>query len=178
MTPFLSVTSAEKSFDGLKAVDDVSFTLEEGALAALIGPNGAGKTTLFNLIAGALPLTSGSITFQGQRIRGGPVAACRLGIARTFQNVRLFHDMSVLENVMVGMGGVDFLAASLRLPAQVQAERLRMKRANHLLESVGWTTWRPCARGIFPSDSSACWKSLVRWHYSRNYCCSMNRRPG
>ena len=136
MMPALCVQAAHKQFGGLKAVDQVSFTLEAGALAALIGPNGAGKTTLFNLIAGALPLSSGAITFEGRRIRG-PLAACRLGIARTFQNVRLFHEMSVLENVLVGMGTPNFLTASLRLPGQVQAERLRMKRAFYLLESVG-----------------------------------------
>ena len=106
MSDYLRVESASKHFGGLKAVDQVSFTIADGALAALIGPNGAGKTTLFNLIAGALPLSSGAITFLGKPVRG-PLAACRLGIARTFQNVRLFHEMTVLENVMVGMGGAD-----------------------------------------------------------------------
>lgn len=136
MPEFLTIQGARKHFGGLKAVDEVSFSLDEGSLAAIIGPNGAGKTTMFNLIAGATPLSGGSIRFQGKSIRG-PVAASRMGIARTFQNVRLFHEMSVVENVLVGMGDAGFAKASLRLPPAVAAERLRMKRAYYLLEEVG-----------------------------------------
>lgn len=136
MSGFLTLDGVCRYFGGLHAVDEISFTLDPDALCAIIGPNGAGKTTLFNLIAGALPLTSGTLTFQGQPIRGAS-GACRSGIGRTFQNVRLFHDMTVLENVLVGLGPASFLAASLRLPPSVAAERLRMKRALYLLEDVG-----------------------------------------
>jgi branched-chain amino acid transport system ATP-binding protein len=136
LSDFLTIDSASKHFGGLKAVDGVSFTISEGSLSAVIGPNGAGKTTMFNLIAGAMPLTSGSIKFIGKPIRGS-VAACRLGIGRTFQNVRLFHEMSVLENVLVGMGGTGFVKASLRLPSFVNQDRIRMKRAYYILEDVG-----------------------------------------
>lgn len=136
MADFLTVRSATKQFGGLKAVDDVTFDVTEGSLSAIIGPNGAGKTTMFNLIAGAMPVTSGEIRFCGRRI-GGPVGAARLGIARTFQNVRLFREMTVIENVLVGMGGDGFLSASVRLPGAVDADRLRMKKAYYLLENLG-----------------------------------------
>jgi branched-chain amino acid transport system ATP-binding protein len=133
---FLAARSVSRHFGGHRAVDDVSFDLPQGILAGLIGPNGAGKTTLFNLVAGALPLTSGEVRLQGKTVRGSE-GACALGIARTFQNVRLFPELTVLENVMTGMGGYGFWQGALRLPALVQADRLRMKRAFYLLEDVG-----------------------------------------
>lgn len=134
--PFLVVASASRHFGGHKAVDDVSFELSSDTLMAVIGPNGAGKTTLFNLIAGALSLTSGAIHFRKRPV-GNPWEACRIGIARTFQNVRLFHEMTVLENILTGMGGQSFWDGSLRLPRAVGEDRLRMKRAYYLLEDAG-----------------------------------------
>jgi ABC-type branched-subunit amino acid transport system ATPase component len=134
--PFLCVENASRHFGGHKAVDQVSLELAEGSLAAVIGPNGAGKTTLFNLIAGALPPTSGGVRFCGHPVENAN-AACSLGIARTFQNVRLFHELSVLENVMTGFGGFSFWLGALRLPREVDADRLRMKKAYYLLDDLG-----------------------------------------
>lgn len=136
MADFLQIEHVSKVFGGLRAVDDISFTLERGSLTALIGPNGAGKTTMFNMVAGAMTPTTGSSRFQGTRIRN-PRAASELGIGRTFQNIRLFREMTVLENVMIGMDRPGFLAASLRLPPLVAAERSKMKRSYALLEDVG-----------------------------------------
>jgi branched-chain amino acid transport system ATP-binding protein len=103
MTALLSVQSVSKRFRGLVAVDRVSFDVPEGAIFAVIGPNGAGKTTLFNLIAGAMAPTDGSITFAGDRIDGMTAdAVCRRGLARTFQLVRPFPGLSVEDNVIVG----------------------------------------------------------------------------
>jgi branched-chain amino acid transport system ATP-binding protein len=132
----LAVISASRHFGGHKAVDEVSFTMPENSLMAVIGPNGAGKTTLFNLIAGALPPTSGTVQYGGKPIRN-PLTACQAGIARTFQNVRLFHEMTVLENILAGMGGQSFWQGSLRLPRSLREDRLRMKRAYYLLEDAG-----------------------------------------
>ena len=99
----LQVSNLTKRFAGLVAVNDVTFDVAEGSITALIGPNGAGKTTCFNMIAGALPPTSGSVRFDGQDIVGkAPEALCHLGIARTFQIVRPLSGMSVLDNVVVG----------------------------------------------------------------------------
>jgi branched-chain amino acid transport system ATP-binding protein len=99
----LEVHNLVKAFGGLRANDDVSFTLEAGELLGLIGPNGAGKTTLFNGIAGMFPPTSGRIVFDGEDITGmGAPAVARKGLARTFQVYVAAGDLNVLENVMVG----------------------------------------------------------------------------
>ncbi|MEE9256556.1 MAG: branched-chain amino acid ABC transporter ATP-binding protein/permease [bacterium] len=99
----LEVKGVTKRFGGLRALSDVSLTVEAGSIWGLIGPNGAGKTTLFNVIAGVFPPTSGRIHFRGRDItRLQPHRRVRAGVARTFQNIKLFRDMTVLENVMVG----------------------------------------------------------------------------
>jgi branched-chain amino acid transport system ATP-binding protein len=101
--PLLEVRNLSKTFGGLRAVADVSFTMNKGEILALLGPNGAGKTTAFNMIAGFLQPTEGRILFQGRDITGGkPWDLCREGIARTFQLSRPFSDLTVLENLMVG----------------------------------------------------------------------------
>lgn len=97
----LEVTNISKNFGGLVAVGDVSFKVEEGSIHGLIGPNGAGKTTLFNLITGIYGVTAGSITFQGERVDNlSPFQIAQKGITRTFQNIRLFKDLSVYDNVL------------------------------------------------------------------------------
>jgi branched-chain amino acid transport system ATP-binding protein len=99
----LSVQGVSKSFRGLRAVVGASFEVAEGAIVGLIGPNGAGKTTIFNVIAGALVPDSGEIRFGGRRIDGlRPDQVCAAGIGRTFQLVRPFAGLSVLDNVIVG----------------------------------------------------------------------------
>jgi branched-chain amino acid transport system ATP-binding protein len=103
VTTLLSVRSVSKRFRGLLAVDQVSFDVPEGAIFAVIGPNGAGKTTLFNLIAGTMAPSNGTIAFAGTRIDGMAAdAVCRRGLARTFQLVRPFPALSVEDNVVVG----------------------------------------------------------------------------
>ncbi|MBE3588991.1 MAG: ABC transporter ATP-binding protein [Thermoanaerobacteraceae bacterium] len=100
---FFEAKNIVKNFRGLRAVNDISFTVERGEIFGLIGPNGSGKTTIFNLINGFYPLTSGEIYFQGRRIDGlPPHKICALGIGRTFQVVKPLKRMSVLENVMAG----------------------------------------------------------------------------
>ncbi len=102
-TPLLEVQGLTKRFGGLTANEDVGFTLREGEIMGLIGPNGAGKTTVFNSLAGFFPPTSGTILLDGAPIQGlPPEAVAARGVARTFQIVRIFRSMTVLENVMVG----------------------------------------------------------------------------
>ena len=102
-SPVLEVRGISKTYGGLKAVQNVSFDVAQGEILGVIGPNGAGKTTLFNLLNGLVPPTSGTVRFAGQGITGlKPNRICRLGMARTFQVVRTFPRMSVLENVLVG----------------------------------------------------------------------------
>jgi branched-chain amino acid transport system ATP-binding protein len=103
MTVLLQLENVSKSFTGLRAVADVSFSVPQGALFAVIGPNGAGKTTLFNLIAGVFKPDGGTIAFAGARIDGlRPDQVCRRGVGRTFQLVRPFPGLTVEDNVMIG----------------------------------------------------------------------------
>jgi branched-chain amino acid transport system ATP-binding protein len=100
MIPLMEVRGVSKHFGGLRAVSGVSFTVQKDEIVGLIGPNGAGKTTLFALLSGFLPLTSGEMLFQGNSIAGlRPRRLCHAGIARTFQLVKPFHDMTAFENV-------------------------------------------------------------------------------
>lgn len=100
---FLEINNVSKHFGGLKAVDQVSLSIEKGQIYGLIGPNGAGKSTLFNCVAGAYPPTIGDVVFNGEHITGmKPWDICKKKIARTFQIVKPFQTKSVLYNVMVG----------------------------------------------------------------------------
>lgn len=99
----LEVKALTRSFGGLIAVNNISFTVNKHEIFGLIGPNGAGKTTLFNLISGLIPPSSGQLLYQGAEIaKLRPHKIASLGIARTFQNIRLFDNLSALENVVVG----------------------------------------------------------------------------
>ncbi len=92
-----------KYFGGLAAVSNVDFHVDQGEILGLIGPNGAGKTTLFNLVSAALTLSSGEIRFKGKRLNGlKPHQICQLGVSRTFQETKVFGNMPVLQNVLVG----------------------------------------------------------------------------
>jgi len=103
MAAILKINDLSKAFDGVKAVDGLSLTVEEQRIVSLIGPNGAGKTTLFNLVCGFLPSDGGSILFRGQTLDGAaPCRIARLGIGRTFQDLRLIRKVSVLDNTMLG----------------------------------------------------------------------------
>jgi branched-chain amino acid transport system ATP-binding protein len=137
----LEVTNLRKAFGGLMAVFDVSFGVEPGEIMAIIGPNGAGKTTIFNLLSGVLPPTGGSIRFAGRLLNDlEPHAITRLGLARTFQSVRLFGNMTALENVMVGRhvkSRYGLVSAALRLPRARGEERVIREQAMAYLSRVG-----------------------------------------
>jgi len=101
--PILEGTGVTKHFGGLAAVSNVNFHIDQGEILGLIGPNGAGKTTLFNLTSAALTLKSGTIKFKGENITNfKPHRVCRLGLARTFQAVKVFTHLSAFENVLLG----------------------------------------------------------------------------
>src|SRR5512138_1165060 len=137
----LSARNLHRSFGGVHAVKDVSFTVPTGAIKAVIGPNGAGKTTLFNLIAGTLTPQQGQIVFRDQPITGRkPHAVAALGIARTFQTTKLFPHMTVLENVMMGRHTrtrSGFLAGMLNLPGTWREQRQTEAKARTILEELG-----------------------------------------
>ncbi len=138
-SPVLDVNAARKTFGGLVAVNDVSFSVSAREVVGLIGPNGAGKSTCFNLISGALEATSGSINFMGQKLTGQTASAIsKLGLARTFQHVKLVSTMTVIENVALGAylrGSKGILASALRLNRDDEAAAL--SEAMRQLERVG-----------------------------------------
>jgi len=139
--PLLSLQRLSVTFGGLKAVCDLDYDLEAGALGGLIGPNGAGKTTVFNAITGIYRPTSGAILLEGKPMQGRPtnVIASR-GVARTFQNPRLFSDLSCLDNVRIAChlhGGVALADSLVRSPRSEREEREITIRSEQLLETFG-----------------------------------------
>jgi branched-chain amino acid transport system ATP-binding protein len=137
----LVADSLRKEFGGLVAVNNVSFTVPRGKVISLIGPNGAGKTTFFNMLTGVYKPTGGSITFLGEDVTGKPPhAITERGIGRTFQNIRLFQNMTAMENVLVGMHArlkANLFNSILRTPFVKREEKEARERALDLLEYTG-----------------------------------------
>lgn len=135
----LSVRDVTVRFGGVVALDQLTFGIRDGDICALIGPNGAGKTTLFNVVSRVYDPTSGSVTYDGQDLLAlSPHEIARVGVARTFQNLALWHGLSVLENVMVGMHTVSktsFLTAALRIGLKKEERELR-ERSWAVLEEL------------------------------------------
>ncbi|GAC1449377.1 MAG: ABC transporter ATP-binding protein [Vulcanimicrobiaceae bacterium] len=138
--PFFQLTNVRRTFGGLVAVNDLSFTIDAGAIVAMIGPNGAGKSTVFNLITGIYAPTSGTIDLEGVALTGLPTdRVTARGIARTFQNIRLFAFMSALDNVMTGEHArmrATMFDSLVHTPRQRREERRVRERARELLRFV------------------------------------------
>ena len=134
----LEVKNLGISFGGLRAVDEFNITIEKGQLYGLIGPNGAGKTTIFNMLTGVYKPTDGTILLDGENITGkSTIEINRAGIARTFQNIRLFKDMTVLDNVKVALHNhykYSVLTGILRLPKYFKTEKLMNEKAMEMLK--------------------------------------------
>ncbi|SHL30734.1 amino acid/amide ABC transporter ATP-binding protein 1, HAAT family [Pseudonocardia thermophila] len=136
----LAASGVTMQFGGLRALNDVSFSLNEGEIIGLIGPNGAGKTTLFNCLTGLYTPTSGTVSFRGEPLPGDPALVTETGVARTFQNIRLFPSMTAEENVLVGRHvrmKQSPLSSLLHGPGFRRSEREARERAAELLEFVG-----------------------------------------
>jgi branched-chain amino acid transport system ATP-binding protein len=137
----LVATGVTKAFGGLVAVEDVSFSIPEGGIVSIIGPNGAGKTTFFNMLTGLYKPTLGRIMFNGRNITGGrPDRIVAAGMARTFQNIRLFATMSAVENVMVGQHArmrAGLFGSILRMPWVRSEEKRVVEKAREELRYVG-----------------------------------------
>ncbi len=140
-TPILEVDNVTMRFGGVTALVDVDFNINRGEILGLIGPNGAGKTTCFNVMTGVYRATSGQVRFKGEPLgERKRFEITRLGIARTFQNIRLFPEMTALENVMVGADThhkTSVVAALLHLPIHKQEEKEGRERSMELLEFMG-----------------------------------------
>jgi branched-chain amino acid transport system ATP-binding protein len=141
VTPLLEARGLRKAFGGLVAVDGVDLAVAAGDIVGLIGPNGAGKTTVFNLLTGVLRPTAGAVSLDGQDLTGRPPhVVTRAGVARTFQNIRLFGQMTALENVLVGMHGRlrgGMVRSVLRTPGLRREEAAARERAAALLARMG-----------------------------------------
>ena len=137
----LEVKQLSIQFGGVKAVQNVSFSIEAGIVYAVIGPNGAGKTTLFNLITGVYTPTSGTILLDGESIAGkAPNELARRGVARTFQNLQICMNMSAIENVMVGAHlrlVRNPLKAALRFPSITRRDAELREESAELMRFVG-----------------------------------------
>ena len=149
--PMLEVRKVTKRFGGLTALKDVDIAIETGQIFGLIGPNGAGKTTLFNLVTGIFPPTQGAILFDGQAVltarflgliprKRRPHEITQRGIGRTFQNIRLFQNMTALENIIVGTDAhhrQGVLQAVFRTPKMRREEHEGQEAAERVLDFVG-----------------------------------------
>ncbi len=139
--PLLEIKSLTKTFGGLTALVDFNLKLEKGELVGLIGPNGSGKTTMFNLLTGVYRPDCGEICFKGEYIVGKkPYAFCKKGIARTFQNIRLFNELTVMENVEISFHkdvAYRVLSAVFRSPAFFKGETKIREQAVEFLDIFG-----------------------------------------
>lgn len=138
----LTVENLSKHFGGLKAVQNISFNLQENELVGLIGPNGAGKTTLFNLLTGVYRPTSGKVDLDQNGktvslIKKSTSQIAEMGVTRTFQNIRLFKELSVLDNILIGLhqtSEAGLFKSLLRLPAFFESEEKMRIEAEALLD--------------------------------------------
>ncbi len=148
----LEAKNLVKTFGGLTAVNDVSFRAEEGKITGLIGPNGAGKTTTFNLVTGFLPLTNGSVLYEGTDITGlSATQRVYRNITRTFQIPHLFNNLTVLENVMAGFYSrtkTGTVSAIFRTPKVKQEEAMVRRQGMEILESLGMAELAQLQAGV------------------------------
>lgn len=142
----LTINNVSMHFGGLKAIEDLSFSIGQGEIRGLIGPNGAGKTTLFNVISGVYRPTKGSVVFKDQNISNlKPHRTARLGIVRTFQTITLFKNFSVLKNVMVGChlhSKYSYWGALLNTAHTKNNEKENEQKAMEILEFMGLTQYK------------------------------------
>jgi len=150
----LRLEGITKVFGGLIALEEVSFSVEDGTITGIIGPNGAGKTTLFNIVSGIYPQNSGNVYLGGKNIsRFVPEKLARLGLVRTFQNVELFGQMTVLENVMVGLhtkSKSGILSCAFKLPGHIREEKYIRERGLQWLEFTGMVELAEVTAGNLP----------------------------
>jgi len=152
--PLIQISGLTKKFGGLPALSEVSFQAEKGQVTSLIGPNGAGKTTLVNCLTGVIQPDAGAIRFQGADIAGLPAhRVARLGITRTFQNLRIFPRLTVLDNVLCGLtvqAGASLLEALLRPPGLRHRERRLRLTALEALDAFGLADKAGWPVGVLP----------------------------
>jgi len=150
----LRLNGITKVFGGLTALEDVSFSVNDGSITGVIGPNGAGKTTLFNIVTGLYTQTSGEVYLGEKNISFFETETLAgFGLVRTFQNVELFGQMTVLENVMVGLhtkSRSGILSCAFKLPGQIKEEKYIREKSMEWLEFTGMTDLADMMAGNLP----------------------------
>lgn len=155
--PALELCNVCKTFGGLKATDNISIEVKEHEIYGIIGPNGAGKTTLFNLITGVVPLSSGQIKVFGQDIsnlRADKI--CKVGVARTFQNIRLFNSATIMENLMIACQQTiqySAIQGCLRTKQFRKEEHGAQERCRNILENFGLLEYKDFTASKLPYGS-------------------------
>ena len=159
---FLEIKKLKKQFGGLTAVDHVDMTVKKETIHAVIGPNGAGKTTFFNCISSIFPASSGEIIWKGENIEKLPTHVISTkGISRTFQNIRLFSYMSVLDNILVGTHNLTkahVLDAFLHTKRFKREEKFMRELAIELLEKVGLAEKKMSMPVTYPMVNRENWR--------------------
>ena len=154
MDNILEVRGLKMHFGGVKAVDELSFDVHRHELLGVIGPNGSGKTTMFNALTGVYKPTDGKVTFNGIDITGKPLdSMVNYGIARTFQNLRVFKAMTVLDNIMIGNSKnihTNLFDAALHTPRYRKYEKESLEKARELLSLLGLSRWENEYVGSIP----------------------------
>ncbi len=173
--PLLEMKNVTRMFGGLMALDDVSFNVPKAEICGLIGPNGAGKTTLINIISGLVPLSRGDILLEGQSISGlAPHRIAERGIGRTFQNIRLFSELTVLENVMMGhhlkQRGT-LLGTLLHLPHSRREDKASSESAFELLRRLRMEHLAHVPARRCPTETNAASRSPALWLWNRSSSC-------
>lgn len=150
----LRLNGITKIFGGLTALEDVSFSMNEGSITGIIGPNGAGKTTLFNIVTGLYTQTKGEVFLAGEKISFlNTEELAKKGLVRTFQNVELFRQMTVLENVMVGLhtkSKSGILSSAFKLPGQIKEEKYIREKSMAWLDFTGLAGLSDLTAGNLP----------------------------
>jgi branched-chain amino acid transport system ATP-binding protein len=183
--PLLEIRGLKKNFGGIQALDGVDYTVERGSIVSVIGPNGAGKTSFFNVISGLFAPDDGTIRFKGEDIAGlAPNQITDRGLARTFQNVKLFPNLTVLENVMVGRhcrtrsGAWD---AILQTPRYRREQKETEEYAREVLSFfgsrlAGYRLEQPAFVLSYANRRRS--RSPARWRRRRTCSSWTSRRPG
>ena len=175
----LEIKDLTLRFGGLTAVDNVSFSVEDKSITGLIGQNGAGKTTVFNLLTYVYQPNSGQIFLDGKEMKGKkPHQAVTQGLTRTFQNIRLFRNMPVIDNVKVGclqQGKYSVASGIFRLPPIGKKKKKHIIKHLNCWMSLIWYLMPIIMRRVCLMVSSASWRSAVPWRPSHASCCWMSR---
>ena len=179
--PPVEVDNVSVRFGAIKALSDVSFTVEPGTIHAVIGPNGAGKSTMFNVLSGVYQAAEGQVRFGDARLdQMRPFQIAGIGVARAFQNIALSGGQSVAENLMLGrhhLTKAGFIASGLRLPRATREGKRHGERVAEIAEFLELGDKLHTPVGSSPTATRSGWRSPGRCAPSRGCSCSTSRSP-